>query len=50
MSNGTPDTFSLAWFRNHTGIVSGNQSFKVYANDTSGNMGVSSVRTINVTL
>lgn len=50
MTNGTQDTFSLAWFRNHSITSSGNYTFKVYANDTSGNMGVSSARTINVTI
>ena len=50
MSNGTQATFSLAWFLNQSITSSGNFTFKVYANDTSGNMAVSDARIINVTL
>ncbi len=38
------NTSSLAWYRNHTVNASGNYTFKTYANDTVGNIGVTSLR------
>lgn len=54
MTNGTQDTFSLSWFRNQTntttqaGLTLGNYTYKIYANDTAGNMGVSSSRSLRI--
>lgn len=36
------------WYRNQTGLANANYTYKVYANDTLGNMNATAPRTIGI--
>ncbi|MBI5061181.1 MAG: right-handed parallel beta-helix repeat-containing protein, partial [Candidatus Aenigmarchaeota archaeon] len=49
--NGTNETLSgsgLSWYKNETSLANYNYTFRVYANDSAGNMNVSETRWVNV--
>jgi len=49
--NGTNETMNgggTNWYKNMTNLANGNYTFKVYANDSSGNMGVSQTCWVNI--